>query len=83
MKFFQFHITKDFINEYEKPSPTTDYLRVDSTEWFDINKQGHRKEVVKHILAMLAWADEHQGRYKGEPGDSGDDRSDSDESMWS
>ncbi|KJZ70345.1 hypothetical protein HIM_10274 [Hirsutella minnesotensis 3608] len=60
VKFFHFNITNDFIAKYEKPAPETDYLRVSSTLWFDLARQGHREKVVEHILAILTWAEKHR-----------------------
>ncbi|EQK98290.1 hypothetical protein OCS_05994 [Ophiocordyceps sinensis CO18] len=73
VKFFNFRTTSEFIKEYEtKPLPATHYLRVSSTHWFDLAAIEDRKRVVKHILAMLAWAGKQQG---------GDGDGDGDESM--
>lgn len=52
-------MTDVFIEEYETkplPLPATYYLRVSSTHWFDLAAIEDRKRIVKHILAMLAWA---------------------------
>ncbi|KAM4063692.1 hypothetical protein HRG_012502 [Hirsutella rhossiliensis] len=66
-QFLHFKIPHEFIVKYEK-LPTaklaldTDYLVLGSTEWLDINMLDHRKEIVSHILALVAWADELGGR---------------------
>lgn len=62
IKFFQFSISNDFIEEYEAApaatkAPPTSYLRADSTIWFDIKLPSHRKDIVFHVLALKAWAD--------------------------
>ncbi|KAK2794469.1 hypothetical protein FQN50_009901 [Emmonsiellopsis sp. PD_5] len=61
IKFFHFHITDDFLRQFETLDPTDDnreaYLQVDSTDWFDMSQQKGRKKFVRHILGLVAWAD--------------------------
>ncbi|KJZ69568.1 hypothetical protein HIM_11030 [Hirsutella minnesotensis 3608] len=59
IKIFHFHISNDFHRSYQELLADTDgYLHVYSTVWFDIRNGRHREDVVAHIFALMAWANE-------------------------
>ncbi|PNY27614.1 Uncharacterized protein TCAP_02465 [Tolypocladium capitatum] len=61
VSFFHFHITDDFLSEFEELSTSdsnpASFLRVDSTRWFDIKMPDQRHQIVSHLLALIAMAD--------------------------
>ncbi|KAH7303564.1 hypothetical protein B0I35DRAFT_485054 [Stachybotrys elegans] len=61
-KFFHFKIDEGFIDKYEYLSmeDAETFMMVDSTSWFDINVPEHRKQIVSHIMGLMAWADNKQ-----------------------
>ncbi|PGG95053.1 hypothetical protein AJ80_10032 [Polytolypa hystricis UAMH7299] len=63
IKIFHFNITDDFVYHFKTLLPTDEspdmstYLKVDSTVWFDMRELTGRKYFVRHLLALVAWAD--------------------------
>nr|KMM72765.1 hypothetical protein CPAG_09058 [Coccidioides posadasii RMSCC 3488] len=63
IKLFHFNITNDFIRCFKTLHPTdansdhSTYLMVDSTAWFDMREVAGRKYFVRHLVALVAWAD--------------------------
>jgi hypothetical protein len=65
VKFFYFHISDEFIEEYEslrtaEPDSDESYMTAYSTIWFDIKIPNHRKQITSFLLALVAWADYQQ-----------------------
>ncbi|KJZ72138.1 hypothetical protein HIM_08403 [Hirsutella minnesotensis 3608] len=60
IKFFHFHISDNYQSSYDQlHTNPDDYLHVYSTVWFDIKNNRHREDVVAHIFALIAWAQEY------------------------
>ncbi|KKZ64276.1 hypothetical protein EMCG_09738 [[Emmonsia] crescens] len=63
IKIFHFNITDDFIHCFKTLLPTdknldmSTYLKVESTVWFDVSEPTGRKYFVRHLSALVAWAD--------------------------
>ncbi|KAK2802819.1 hypothetical protein FQN50_007225 [Emmonsiellopsis sp. PD_5] len=63
VKMFHFNITEDFTHRFETLHPAdanTDlstYLKVESTIWFDMRESTGRKYFIRHLVALVAWAD--------------------------
>jgi hypothetical protein len=79
VKFFHFKIPDSFSNKFETLSPTerekdsSSFLFVDSTlGWFNIGTRKGREEIVRHLLALVAWAN-HMHERDMETGDEMDD----------
>lgn len=57
--FFHFHITEDYIQNYESlPTNSTDgnFLYVEGTRYYDMKHKSDRRMIVSHILALCTWA---------------------------
>ncbi|KAH8800793.1 hypothetical protein F5884DRAFT_808848 [Xylogone sp. PMI_703] len=63
IKFFHLKFTKAFVRYFKTLNPTDEnaniatYLQIHSTNWFDVSRQIDRKYFVRHLLALVAWAD--------------------------
>ncbi|KAM0259658.1 hypothetical protein ACHAQJ_003237 [Trichoderma viride] len=80
VKFFQFDISASFLASYKTLSTTTKaakdmYANVESTGWLDASELRGRRNIVHHVLALVAWADSLQIALA----DGGDSNNDSEE----
>ncbi|KAJ9285654.1 hypothetical protein DTO027B5_6453 [Paecilomyces variotii] len=63
IKFFHLKFTKTFLRCFKTLRPADEnpdiatYLQIQSTNWFDVSKQTNRKYFVRHLVALVAWAD--------------------------
>ncbi|KAH6974755.1 hypothetical protein EDB80DRAFT_741504 [Ilyonectria destructans] len=62
IKFFHMEITEQFAQSFEDLSPAetnsdpNSFLRVNSTDWFDIGDKNGRVAVANHLLGLANWA---------------------------
>ena len=66
VKIMHLNITDDFLGQFMTTAPTdreaasseATFLNIQSTRWLDLNVGGDRKIFVRHLMALIAWADE-------------------------
>lgn len=61
VKFFHFEVSPFYLESFEELSPvapgdTESYLLVNTSEWFDIATKRGREMTVRHLLALVKWA---------------------------
>jgi hypothetical protein len=61
MMFLSFECSPSYLEAFESLSPDDDsdlYFSVASSDWFDITTERGRRMAVRHILALVEWADD-------------------------
>lgn len=64
VKILHLRITDLFLRQFATLSPTerskdrNTLMPIDSTRWWDLTKLAGRKYFVRHILALISWADD-------------------------
>jgi hypothetical protein len=59
LRFYTFVFDNDYLQQYETRGMGANgcYLRIHTTSWIDVTVESHRKTLLKHLSAILRWAD--------------------------
>ncbi|KAK5994819.1 hypothetical protein PT974_03203 [Cladobotryum mycophilum] len=64
IKIFHFKITPQYLRQFERLRPTQEtqdtdtFLHVQTTKWFDVSGRKGREYFVRHLIALISWADD-------------------------